>query len=124
MSTPSTTAVPVSTKRRLQPNEIIAVPIEPIEVAKRLAARQAVDDWIQNNMVVGIGSGSTIVYAIQRLAERVHSSESLQIRCIPTSFQARTVSIQVIMGEKEHEERRTKKKKKKKYHPHSSYLGN
>ncbi len=97
-STPSTTAVSVTvtnnTKVRILPEQIIPVPTEAIEIAKRLAARRAVDEWItQQHMVVGIGSGSTILYAIQRLAERVHSDEKLQIRCIPTSFQARTVSI-------------------------------
>ena len=80
-------------KSRILPEEIIGIPTDPIEIAKRLAARQAVDEWIKQNMIVGIGSGSTIVYAIQRLAERVYSSENLKIRCIPTSFQARTVSI-------------------------------
>lgn len=38
--------------------------------------------------MVGIGSGSTIVYAVKRLAQRVQE-ECLQLRCIPTSFQAR-----------------------------------
>ena len=38
--------------------------------------------------VVGVGSGSTIVYAVQRLAERVRQ-EGLDIKCVPTSFQAR-----------------------------------
>lgn len=38
-------------------------------------------------MVVGIGSGSTVVFAVQRLAERVRA-EGLELVCIPTSFQA------------------------------------
>uniref|UniRef100_A0A8C0VSV0 ribose-5-phosphate isomerase n=1 Tax=Cyanistes caeruleus TaxID=156563 RepID=A0A8C0VSV0_CYACU len=43
--------------------------------------------WVvQNNQVLGIGSGSTIVHAVQRLAERV-KEENLTIVCIPTSFQ-------------------------------------
>ncbi|KFP07083.1 Ribose-5-phosphate isomerase, partial [Calypte anna] len=41
---------------------------------------------LQNNQVLGIGSGSTIVHAVHRLAERV-KQENLTIVCIPTSFQ-------------------------------------
>uniref|UniRef100_A0A7N8XCV4 ribose-5-phosphate isomerase n=1 Tax=Mastacembelus armatus TaxID=205130 RepID=A0A7N8XCV4_9TELE len=38
------------------------------EEAKKLAAYAAVDNHVQNNQVVGVGSGSTIVYAVDRLA--------------------------------------------------------
>lgn len=37
--------------------------------------------------MIGIGSGSTIVFAVERLAHRV-SSEHLKVTCIPTSYQA------------------------------------
>merc|ERR1712004_729034 len=51
--------------------------------------RTAVNNHVSTKTrVVGIGSGSTIVFAAQRLAERV-KDEGLQLRCIPTSFQAR-----------------------------------
>lgn len=43
----------------------------PINVAKRKAAIAAVDEWVRDGMVVGVGSGSTVVYAVDRLAERV-----------------------------------------------------
>ncbi|XP_043368663.1 ribose-5-phosphate isomerase isoform X2 [Dermochelys coriacea] len=46
-----------------------------------------------NNQVLGIGSGSTIVPAVHRLAERV-KQENLNIVCIPTSFQARQLIVQ------------------------------
>ena len=42
--------------------------------------------------VVGVGSGSTIVYAVRRLAERV-KEEGLEIKCVPTSFQARQLIL-------------------------------
>uniref|UniRef100_A0A8D3A2J7 ribose-5-phosphate isomerase n=1 Tax=Scophthalmus maximus TaxID=52904 RepID=A0A8D3A2J7_SCOMX len=58
------------------------------EEAKKLAAYAAVDNHVQNNQVVGVGSGSTIVYAVDRLAERVRQ-EKLNIVCVPTSFQVR-----------------------------------
>ncbi|XP_021153474.2 ribose-5-phosphate isomerase isoform X1 [Columba livia] len=63
------------------------------EEAKRLAACAAVDKHVQNNQVLGIGSGSTIVHAVHRLAERVRQ-ENLTIFCIPTSFQARQLILQ------------------------------
>ncbi|KAG7248137.1 hypothetical protein CRUP_009294, partial [Coryphaenoides rupestris] len=46
-----------------------------------------------NNQAVGVGSGSTIVYAVDRLAERVRQ-EKLNIVCVPTSFQARQLILQ------------------------------
>ncbi|XP_003222419.2 ribose-5-phosphate isomerase [Anolis carolinensis] len=63
------------------------------EEAKRLAAGAAVDNHVQTNHVLGIGSGSTIVHAVHRLAERV-KQENLSIVCIPTSFQARQLILQ------------------------------
>lgn len=63
-----------------------------LEKAKELAAFKAVDDYVQNNMVLGIGSGSTIVYAVNRLKQRV-DNEKLNVICIPTSFQARQLII-------------------------------
>ncbi|CAL8297986.1 unnamed protein product [Arctogadus glacialis] len=62
------------------------------EEAKKLAAYAAVDNHVQNNQVVGVGSGSTIVYAVDRLAERVRL-EKLNIVCVPTSFQARQLVL-------------------------------
>jgi len=60
-----------------------------VEASKELAGRAAVDNHVSSDTrVVGIGSGSTIVYAVKRLAERV-KEEGLHLRCIPTSFQAR-----------------------------------
>jgi len=60
-----------------------------VEASKELAGRTAVDNHVAvDTRVVGIGSGSTIVYAVKRLAERV-KEEDLNLRCIPTSFQAR-----------------------------------
>lgn len=66
--------------------------LSPLESAKQAAAFKAVDKHVQNNYVVGIGSGSTIVYAAERLAERV-SKEKLNVVCIPTSFQAKQLIV-------------------------------
>ena len=51
-----------------------------VEAAKELAGRTAVNNHVSTKTrVVGIGSGSTIVFAVQRLAERV-KEEGLQLR--------------------------------------------
>nr|XP_012328394.1 ribose-5-phosphate isomerase isoform X2 [Aotus nancymaae] len=63
------------------------------EEAKKLAGRAAVENHVRNNQVLGIGSGSTIVHAVQRIAERV-KQENLNLVCIPTSFQARQLILQ------------------------------
>ncbi|XP_071563986.1 ribose-5-phosphate isomerase [Temnothorax nylanderi] len=64
----------------------------PIENAKKIAAYKAVDEYVQNNTAIGIGSGSTVVYVVQRLAERV-KEEGLSVICVPTSFQARQLVL-------------------------------
>ncbi|KAM5227787.1 ribose-5-phosphate isomerase [Ctenodactylus gundi] len=63
------------------------------EEAKKLAGHAAVQNHVRNNQVLGIGSGSTIVHAVQRIAERV-KQENLNLVCIPTSFQARQLILQ------------------------------
>jgi ribose 5-phosphate isomerase A len=63
------------------------IDIDIIEQSKKIAAYTAVDEFIKDNMVVGIGSGSTITYAIQRLEERT-KTEGLKVICIPSSFQS------------------------------------
>jgi hypothetical protein len=81
-----------STQPRLRPEQVIAEPTTSVEQAKRLAARRAVDEYVRDGMAVGVGSGSTIVYAIQRLAERARDPDApLHITCVPTSFQSRQV---------------------------------
>jgi len=64
-----------------------------VESAKKAAAFRAVDECVKDKDVVGVGSGSTVVYAVERLAERV-SKEKLDLVCIPTSFQARQLIVE------------------------------
>lgn len=71
-----------------------------LESAKKTAAFKAVDEYVKDNTVLGIGSGSTVVYAVERLAERVRN-EKLNIICIPTSFQARQLIVEngLVLGD-------------------------
>ena len=65
-----------------------------VEAAKASAARAAVDNHVTaETRVVGVGSGSTIVHAVQRLAERA-KEEGIRPACVPTSFQARQLILQ------------------------------
>ena len=61
-----------------------------IEEAKKKAAYQAVDENLANHKIIGIGSGSTVVYAVKRIADW----ERKDLICIPSSFQA----TQLIVG--------------------------
>lgn len=60
---------------------------------KRLAAWKAVDDLIlpQQHRVIGLGSGSTIEYALQRIASR---QDLRSLVYVPTSFQTRRLILQ------------------------------
>ncbi|CAG2161863.1 unnamed protein product [Oppiella nova] len=55
-----------------------------LNASKRDAAFRAVDNHLKNGLKVGIGSGSTIVFAIDRIAEK-----GLDVMCVPTSFQSK-----------------------------------
>lgn len=91
ISTSSVYAYPA--RHRVEAKDLIPAPETAVDRAKRAAARRAVDHYVKDGMAIGVGSGSTIVYAIQRLAERFHGPEKdlHDIVCIPTSFQSRQV---------------------------------
>jgi ribose 5-phosphate isomerase A len=57
---------------------------EAHKAAKRAAGYQAAD-MVKDGMVIGLGTGSTVFYTIERLSFRVR--EGLQVRGVPTSFQ-------------------------------------
>ncbi len=58
-----------------------------IELGKKTAAEKAVEENVKKNMILGIGSGSTVVYAVQKIAE-MNKQNDLNLKCIPTSFQS------------------------------------
>ena len=53
------------------------------ENQKKLVGQASVK-YIENGMIVGLGSGSTVNWMLQSLAKRIEE-ENLQIECIPTS---------------------------------------
>lgn len=62
------------------------------ELGKKNAAFRAVEDNVKKNMILGIGSGSTVVYAVKKIME-INQNNNLNLKCVPTSFQ----SLQLII---------------------------
>ncbi len=52
--------------------------------AKRAAGYKAAE-MVKDGMIIGLGTGSTVMYTMERLSQRMH--EGLKISGIPTSFQ-------------------------------------
>jgi len=69
-----------------------------VSEAKRAAGRRAAE-FVQDGMVVGLGTGSTVFYTLERLAERIRD-EGLSIRGVPTSLdteqKARSMGIPLV----------------------------
>jgi len=65
---------------------------ELIQEAKRNAALEAVKH-VEDNFVVGLGSGTTVAFAIEALGKRV-KAEKLKIMGIPSSYQAFQLAVQ------------------------------
>ena len=64
-----------------------------IELGKKNAAIKAVEENVKKNMILGIGSGSTVVYAVKKIAE-INQRENLNLKCIPTSFQSNQLIVE------------------------------
>ncbi len=68
--------------------------LSPIDKAKFLAARRAVD-FVENGMRLGLGTGSTAAWMVRCLAERIRE-EGLRVKGVPTS--ARTAELARQLG--------------------------
>lgn len=53
------------------------------------ALPQAVDDYVKSDMVVGLGTGSTAYFAVERVGEKLKSGELKNILAIPTSIRTK-----------------------------------
>ncbi|KRX78746.1 Ribose-5-phosphate isomerase [Trichinella sp. T6] len=67
---------------------------DQIEEAKKIAAYTCVKNHVQSGQVIGVGTGSTVVYVAKCLGEMYLKKQLEQIVCIPTSYQARTLILQ------------------------------
>ncbi len=52
---------------------------------KKMVGYKAVDDYVKSGMVVGLGTGSTAYFAVERVGDLLKSGELKDIVCIPTS---------------------------------------
>jgi len=55
------------------------------EELKKQVGYKAVDDYVQSDMVIGLGTGSTAYYAVERVGQKLKSGELKNITAIPTS---------------------------------------
>ncbi len=67
---------------------------------KRQTGYKAVDDYVKSGMVVGLGTGSTAYFAVERLGQKLQSGELKDIVAIPTSVrtkeQAESLGIPLV----------------------------
>jgi ribose 5-phosphate isomerase A len=67
---------------------------------KKMVGYKAVDDYVKSGMVVGLGTGSTAYFAVERVGQLLESGELKDIVCIPTSVrtkeQAESLGIPLV----------------------------
>ena len=56
---------------------------------KQMVGYKAVDDYVESGMVVGLGTGSTAYFAVERLGEKLKSGELKDILAVPTSIRTK-----------------------------------
>ncbi len=64
---------------------------KPEDIKKRVGSYAA--DFIEQGMVIGLGTGSTVYWLIQTLGERMQ--QGLQITVVPTSRQTQTLATEL-----------------------------
>lgn len=67
---------------------------------KKLVGYKAVDDYVKSGMVIGLGTGSTAYFAVERVGQLLKSGELTDILAIPTSIrtkeQAESLNIPLV----------------------------
>jgi len=58
---------------------------------KKAVGYAIVDQVIASGQKIGLGTGSTAYYAMERIAQKINSGELKQVKIVPTSFQTTTV---------------------------------
>lgn len=68
-----------------------AAPVDPVEQSKKLCAYAAVQDNLKpHHRIIGIGSGSTVVYVAECIGKMPNKAEFV---CVPTGFQSKQLII-------------------------------
>jgi ribose 5-phosphate isomerase A len=60
---------------------------------KKEAGYKAVDDYVKSGMVVGLGTGSTAYFAVERVGQKLKSGELKDILAIPTSVRTKEQAL-------------------------------
>jgi ribose 5-phosphate isomerase A len=67
---------------------------------KKQVGYKAVDDYVTSGMVIGLGTGSTAYFAVERVGQKLKSGELKDILAIPTSIrtkeQAESLGIPLV----------------------------
>ena len=70
------------------------------EELKKQTGYKAIDDYVTSGMKVGLGTGSTAYYAVERLGQKLKSGELRDIVAVPTSIrtkeQAESLGIPLV----------------------------
>ncbi|AHH03652.1 Ribose 5-phosphate isomerase [Borrelia nietonii YOR] len=56
-----------------------------MEEQKKLVSQYAIDHYVKSNMHLGIGTGTTVFYAIKYLSKKIKSGELKNLKLYPTS---------------------------------------
>ena len=63
------------------------------EELKKFVARKVMD-FVKNDMTIGLGSGSTMVYVIDEIGKKIKTGELKNISGVPTSFQSSILGME------------------------------
>lgn len=70
------------------------MPAMNIDALKRQAGEYAAD-FIKSGMVIGLGTGSTAIFATRRIAQRLRSGDLRDIVAVPTSLATEAAAIEL-----------------------------
>ena len=65
-----------------------------VQALKKQAAEYAAD-FVESGMVIGLGTGSTAIFATRRIAQRIKSGDLRDILAIPTSLATEAAAIEL-----------------------------
>ncbi len=65
-----------------------------IQTLKQQAGENAAA-FVQSGMIIGLGSGSTAIFATRRIAQRLHSRDLRDILAVPTSLATEAAAIEL-----------------------------
>jgi ribose 5-phosphate isomerase A len=89
-----------SSAARRAPLRTVAVRALSQDELKQMVGYKSVDDYVTSGMVVGLGTGSTAYFAVERLGQKLANGELKDIVAIPTSVrtkeQAESLGIPLV----------------------------